>query len=56
MRLDDIPFGDPKFNVRSEIKSRVIEVIKDFATPDKQFFWMIVAYHWIVILIISFLR
>ncbi|AJA68736.1 hypothetical protein HX045_04360 [Myroides odoratimimus] len=56
LRLDDIPFGDPKFNVRSEIKSRVIEVIKDFATPDKQFFWMIVAYHWIVILIISFLR
>ncbi|SHM02906.1 hypothetical protein [Myroides odoratimimus] len=54
LRLDDIPFGDPKFNVRSEIKSRVIEVIKDFATPDKQFFWMIVAYHWVVILIISF--
>ena len=56
LKLDDIPFDDPKFNVRSEIKTRVIEGIKDFATPDKQFFWMIIGYHWIAVLIIAFMR
>lgn len=56
LRLDDIPFDDPKFNARSEIKTRVIQGIKDFATPDKQFFWMIIGYHWIVIVVIAFMR
>ncbi|MCC9042524.1 hypothetical protein LNQ81_07455 [Myroides sp. M-43] len=56
LKLEDIPFDDPKFNVRSEIKTRVLDVIKEFAAPSSQFFWTIIVYHWIVIGVILFTR
>lgn len=56
LKLDDIPFGDEKFNVRDEIKKRVMIAIKDFATPSSQLFWAIVIYHWLVIGVILFMR
>lgn len=56
LRLDDIPFGDESFNARTEIKKRVILVIKDFAVPSSQFFWTIIVFHWLVIGVILFMR
>ncbi|MDR2222113.1 MAG: hypothetical protein LBE34_05165 [Flavobacteriaceae bacterium] len=56
LRLDDIPFGEEKGNVREAIKMKIVGFIQDFATPDRKKYWYILLYHWLVVLMIVITR
>lgn len=52
LKVDDIPFNDPKLNIREIIKDRVIQAIREMANPSKKKFWYTILFHWIAVLVI----
>lgn len=52
LSVDDIPFNDPKLNLREIIKDRVINAIREMASPSKKKFWYMILFHWIAVLVI----
>lgn len=56
IKLDDVDLQDPQLDVYEVIKERTIQALHHAAEPSKQKLWWVVAFHWVAIVVIVFMR
>ena len=56
IKLDDVDLHDPQLDVYEVIKQKTIQALQHAAQPSKQKLWWVVAFHWVSIVVIVFMR
>lgn len=54
--LDDVDLQDESFNLPDLVKTRVLNIVEEMATPSLQLLWLLIGVQWLVLLLIWFTR
>lgn len=52
--LDEVDLQDESFNLADLVKTRVLNIIEEMATPSLQMLWLLIGMQWLVLLLIWF--
>jgi hypothetical protein len=56
IKLDDVDLQDPQLDVYEVIKQKTIQALQHAAKPSKQKLWLVIAFHWVAIVVVVFMR
>jgi hypothetical protein len=55
IKLDDIDFHDEQLDAYEVIRKKTVQALQHAAQPDKQKLWLIIGFHWVVVVVVVFL-